>query len=65
MTSDVTSRRHSYDDEDVLHQGTKAPLARSTHIANRIACVMMGSSVKGALAAATKAGTGTQAADKP
>ncbi len=58
MTSDVTSRRHSYDDEDVLHQGTKAPLARFTHIAN---VVGTGNSVKDALA--TKAGT--QTADKP
>ncbi len=58
MTSDVTSRRHtgSYDDEDALHQGTKAPLARFTQIAN-----VVGNSVKDAFA--TKAGTQTRTAD--
>jgi len=53
-----SGRRRGYGDEDVLHQGTKAPLARFAHIVNRIACVV-GKSVKGALA--TTVGT----ADKP
>jgi hypothetical protein len=53
-----SGRRRGYGDQDVLQQGTKAPLARFAHIVNRIACVV-GKSVKDALA------TGVGTADKP
>ena len=53
-----SGRRRGYGDQDVLQQGTKAPLARFAHIVNRIACVV-GKSVKDALA--PRVGT----ADKP
>jgi hypothetical protein len=49
-----SGRRRGYGDEDVLQQGTKAPLTRFAHIVNRIACVV-GKSVKDALA--TRAST--------
>jgi len=52
-----SGRRRGYGDQDVLQQGTKAPLARFAHIVNRIACVV-GKSVKDALA------TGVGTADK-
>jgi hypothetical protein len=53
-----SGRRRGYGDQDILQQGTKAPLARFAHIVNRIACVV-GKSVKDALA------TGIGTADKP
>ena len=37
-SSEESGRRRGYGDQDVLQQGTKAPLARFAHIVNRI-CV--------------------------
>ena len=53
-----SGRRRGSGDEDVLQQGTKAPLLRFAHIVNRIAHVV-GKSVKHALA------TRVSTADKP